>query len=57
MMKPNLIDEVIISIIPVFPGEGVLLFKQGRPEKRLQLINSKAFEKGLVQLHYKISEE
>ncbi|WP_448702346.1 dihydrofolate reductase family protein [Mucilaginibacter sp. AW1-3] len=52
MMALNLIDEYIISIIPVYLGEGVPLFKQGRPEGKLKLISSKAFEKGLVQLHY-----
>ena len=52
LMKDNLIDEFIISVIPLFLGEGISLFKQGRPETKLKLINSVAFEKGLVQLHY-----
>ncbi len=53
LLKENLIDEFIISIIPIFLGEGVPLFKNGRPENMLELIGSKQFDKGLVQLHYK----
>ncbi len=52
MMKHDLIDEFVISIIPIFIGSGIQLFKQGRPEARLKLVNSAHFEKGLVQLHY-----
>ncbi|MBS1773145.1 MAG: dihydrofolate reductase [Bacteroidetes bacterium] len=53
LMKSHLVDEYIISVIPVMLGEGVRLFNEGRPEERLQLISSKAFNTGLVQLHYK----
>jgi dihydrofolate reductase len=52
LMKENLIDEFIISIIPVFLGSGIPLFQQGRPESGLVLNKSTQFEKGLVQLHY-----
>ncbi|SHH01006.1 dihydrofolate reductase [Flavobacterium fluvii] len=52
LLKHDLIDEFIISIIPVFVGNGTKLFKDGRPEQRLKLISTKQFEKGLVQLHY-----
>jgi dihydrofolate reductase len=55
LMKYQLIDEYIISIIPIFLGDGVRLFKDGRPEQSLKLNDSKSFNKGLVQLHY-ISE-
>ena len=53
LLKYDLVDEMIISIIPVLVGEGVRLFKDGRPEQELELISSKSFETGLVQLHYK----
>lgn len=52
LLKHNLIDEFIISIIPVLVGEGTRLFKDGRPENNLKLISSKQFDTGLVQLHY-----
>lgn len=53
LLKYKLIDEFVISIIPILVGDGVRLFKNGRPEQSLTLISSTAFEKGLVQLHYK----
>jgi len=53
LLKYQLIDEFIISIIPVLLGEGIQLFKNGRPEMNLELVSTIQFEKGLVQLHYK----
>ncbi len=53
LLKADLIDELIISIIPVLVGDGIRLFKDGRPELNIELINVKHFVKGLVQLHYK----
>lgn len=52
LLKENLIDEFIISVIPIMLGDGVPLFNKGRPELNLRLINSLHFDKGLVQLHY-----
>jgi len=52
LMKDNLIDEFIVSVIPVFLGEGVRLFQEGRPEQNLKLVTSKRFDTGLVQVHY-----
>lgn len=53
LLKHNLIDEFIISIIPILVGSGTKLFKDGRPEQKLELVSTKQFEKGLTQLHYK----
>jgi dihydrofolate reductase len=53
LMKNDLVDEFIISVIPVLLGEGIKLFKDGRPKQILELVTSKQFDKGLVQLHYK----
>lgn len=52
LLKEKLIDELYISVIPVLLGDGVRLFKDGRPEQLLQLYSSKKFDTGLVQLHY-----
>jgi dihydrofolate reductase len=53
LLKHDLVDEFIISIIPVLLGDGVRLFKDGRPEQTLEFITVKTFETGLIQLHYK----
>jgi len=52
LLMDDLIDEMIISIIPILLGDGISLFKGGLQEKKLQLISADTFEKGLVQLHY-----
>jgi dihydrofolate reductase len=46
------IEELIISIIPVFLGAGIRLFKDGKPEQKLMLVKTQLFETGVVQLHY-----
>jgi dihydrofolate reductase len=53
LLKHDLVDEFIISIIPVLLGDGIRLFKDGRPEQTLEFITVKTFETGLIQLHYK----
>lgn len=53
LLRNDLIDEIIISIIPVLVGNGTRLFNAGRPEQQLELVNSKTFDTGLTQLHYK----
>ena len=49
----NLIDEYIVSIIPIILGSGIPLFRSGEPEVRLGLLGSSVFQSGLVQLIYK----
>ena len=51
-LQDELFDELIISIIPVLLGDGIKLFGNNSQEQKLHLVSSKAFEKGLVQLHY-----
>ncbi len=53
LLKYDLIDEFIISIVPILLGNGTRLFKDGRPEQMLEFVNAKTFETGLTQLHYK----
>lgn len=53
LMKNNLVDEFIISVIPILLGGGIKLFIDGRPELKLERLSTKQFDTGLVQLHYK----
>ncbi|OOG75329.1 dihydrofolate reductase family protein [Algoriphagus sp. A40] len=57
LLKNDLIDEFIISMIPILVGDGTRLFKDGRPEQTLELISTKQFDKGLVQLYYRRVKE
>jgi dihydrofolate reductase len=56
LLKSNLIDEFIISVIPILLGNGIKLFKDGRGEQKLELVSVQSFDKGLTQLHYKLDE-
>jgi dihydrofolate reductase len=56
LLEESGIDELVISIIPVLLGDGIPLFRNGRPEAKLRLIHTASFEKGLVQLRYAIGE-
>lgn len=52
LLKDDLIDELIISIIPILLGCGTRLFDGSGPEQLLELVDSKSYDSGLVQLHY-----
>jgi len=53
LLQHDLLDEFIISVIPILVGNGTRLFKDNRPEQQLEFVSAKSFETGLVQLHYK----
>ncbi len=57
LIKNNSVDEYIISVIPILLGDGIKLFKDGRPEQKLELVSAKQFDKGLTQLHYKRADK
>lgn len=52
LLKHDLIDKMIISVIPHLVGKGVRLFKDGRPEQSVKLLKSITYPSGLVQLWY-----
>ncbi|MFL9829750.1 dihydrofolate reductase family protein [Flavobacterium sp. ST-87] len=53
LLKHDLIDDFTISVIPILLGNGTRLFKDRRPEQKLEFITAKKFETGLTQLQYK----
>jgi dihydrofolate reductase len=52
LLKNKLLDEMIISIIPILLGDGVRLFKDKRPEQKMVLVQATPYDTGLIQLHY-----
>lgn len=54
LLQMNLLDEIIISVIPVLLGGGVRLFQNHPTPHTLTLLNAQSYEKGLVQLHYAV---
>ena len=51
-LRRELIDEIILSLVPVILGDGVRLFDNIQKQIDLSLIDAKRFDKGLVQLIY-----
>jgi dihydrofolate reductase len=52
LMKKDLIDNYTLSVIPVFIGSGIRLFKDSGNELGLELARCSSFPSGLVQLWY-----
>lgn len=52
LMHKNLIDEYIISVIPIILGDGKRLFVGESQMLNLKAVSSKQYESGLIQLHY-----
>ena len=46
------IDEFVITVVPVFIGDGIPLIGRRRRETLLELRSVEKFDDGLVQLHY-----
>jgi dihydrofolate reductase len=48
------IDEFVISVAPVFIGEGIPLIARRHRHVPLELRSAERFDDGLVQLHYRV---
>ena len=55
VMDAGLVDEIILSVIPVVLGEGIPLFAAGTLEKRFELLDERSYPGGIVQLRYRPS--
>jgi dihydrofolate reductase len=54
LLNANLIDEIRLSVHPILLGQGKLLFSGIESRIKTKLLTSKAYETGLVSLHYTI---
>ena len=46
------IDEFVVSVVPVFIGDGIPLIARRHRHTSLELRSTERFDDGLVQLHY-----
>lgn len=53
-LNAGLVDQLIISLIPVVLGSGIPLFSEINNDKWCRLISSKPYSNGLMQLQYEI---
>lgn len=56
LLKHDLIDDIIVSVVPVLLGDGIRLFQTGIPERTLKLKSVKEYPTGMVQYHYAVGE-
>jgi len=52
-LDQDLIDEMIISLIPLILGDGIRLVPDNPKETRFELIKTSAFKTGIVNVAYK----
>jgi dihydrofolate reductase len=50
----SLLDEVIVTVVPVVLGEGKPLFERRLPGGPMQLAGARCFDSGMVELRYEI---
>lgn len=53
-LRAELVDEIVLSIMPVILGDGLLFFDYVGIEQRLHLKDSKAYKDGMVELTYEV---
>jgi dihydrofolate reductase len=51
------IDEFVVSVVPVFIGDGIPLIARRHRHVPLDLQSIERFEDGLVQLHYRVQND
>jgi dihydrofolate reductase len=55
--EASMLDEIIISIIPVVLGSGKAVLPLSRPTAPLELISSHTMGRGIVELHYRFGRK
>lgn len=53
-LQASLIDELILSVVPVLLGSGIRLFEGDGIEQALELVGTKHWVNGMVQSHYRV---
>lgn len=54
LLEASLVDELLVYIMPIILGDGIPFVSQAIPDKYLNLVSSRSFPGGVVELKYKI---
>ena len=55
LLHENLLDELRLLIHPIVVGKGRRLFSDGMPSAKLELVRSKPFSNGVIDLTYRLA--
>jgi dihydrofolate reductase len=55
-LEENLVDDMIVFVVPIILGDGIPLFDRIGREIRLRLVKTERYESGLVGMEYKFGE-
>jgi dihydrofolate reductase len=53
----GLLDEVVVTVVPVVLGQGKPLFDRRLPGGPMQLVGTRMFDTGMVELRYEVHRE
>jgi dihydrofolate reductase len=56
-LDAHAIDEFVVSVVPVFIGDGIPLIARRPRLTRLKLQSVEPFDDGLVQVHYEVQNQ
>ncbi len=56
-IRAALVDDIIISIMPIILGDGILFFDYIQQEHRLHLKDMTAYKDGMVELWYEMKKQ
>ena len=52
----GLLDDLIVTVVPVVLGEGKPLFDRCLPGPPMQLVGTREFDTGMTELRYELSK-
>ena len=55
-LDAGLIDDITLTIIPIILGSGKHLFEKSKADVKLELIETKSYDFGFLQLSYKVKK-
>jgi len=55
-LNAKMVDQIIITVIPIILGNGIRLFNPIIAEQNCNLISTQSYSNGLVQLRYELSK-